>query len=201
MSRLDALVTALPKILPVVENITDDDFRLLVFHTLVEVATADTLTGERMPAGPAGAVLTVDPNSRAGVTWKLHNAIGLSDNSQVRLEDAARSESMPAVFVNEQGSRLPGTFEPAPDGSGGTFTPAPNSNPVTGALYGSTYQAPTIVDDPIRPADSDALASGPRAADWYQRNAAHGAAAQSPDQGQPSETPAYDDVARGHQRP
>lgn len=87
MSRLEALVAALPKILPIVENITDDLFRDRVFDALVEAATTDATSGpatEPMPMGGYGKVLVADPAAPQGVSWRsASNAAGGNETGTV----------------------------------------------------------------------------------------------------------------------
>lgn len=96
MTRLDALVAALPKILPVVEPIADEMFRDRVFDALVQAAIDDASTGS------TGAVYgsRISGEASCGGGAVLHDAVGPS-NPQVDLVTAAGREPYVAAVANE----------------------------------------------------------------------------------------------------
>lgn len=119
MSRLDALVAALPKILPVVETIGDELFRDRVFDALVQAATDDAQTAAPVTAAPAGTIYGTSASRASGHDTATYN-IQPQEPDQPAL-DTVGAITAPAIVDLDNGQRLTGTY--TGDGQGGTFTP------------------------------------------------------------------------------
>ncbi len=150
MTRLRALLAAMPDILAAVEHITAADLRYRAFDRLAQAAIDEAATvpaTEPLPMGAAGQVLVADPGASQGVSWRtpdqqagtvygnsVGRAVGGVDTATFNV--VVNPDAMPAdlgaghvvtpmVVDLDGGQRLTGTFEGnyTGDGVSGTFTP------------------------------------------------------------------------------
>ncbi len=218
MSRLRALLAALPEILPIVEAIGDLDLRYRVFDTLTEAALADAAI-ESLPKGGYGKVLVADPSAPQGVSWRTpeeqagtvygnpvhrepttgdtaafnlqHVDTGASNENRLLLipTDAASAEQpQPGAVYNAaadfDGTRHVGTYTMDSPATG-TFTPT------TGAERLAWMTEPALRDAVGLSAEGNAQ---------VRLETGAGSEPLRPAVNPPSETPAWDEVNRQHQR-
>lgn len=145
MSRLDALVEALPRILLVVEPINDAALRYRAFDALAQAAIDDWTAAKSKAPGAARC-----GSGQYGTPAPARPATG-TDTATYNLDTGYPTPGEPiAAVVDLPGQRIVGTYTPTSD-TGGTFAPTtvdvgngpvpvPQISPAVEQLYrGGTY--------------------------------------------------------------